>query len=259
MNLRFWFFNFSIFFFFFSKSWNGGNLVIVRRRFLSRLEAIIFERDEIKKNIFIDQVRANSQFKRIVLISFNENDVIMRRMIKYDNDEQKINVKMRIYRIYREASLKTRNIIYRQKWKRLTEEDEDRRVYEMMIDKKWIRNWKYRFYDHMRRSRHTRNILSIAFKRRTLFEENSDSYFEHRVYRKNQISTVETKSAMKEIIDEIESLTRQMKKSLKKIKSTVEDEKSKEIDNFAKELTRLTNAITMIMSKFAKEMNNWKR
>jgi hypothetical protein len=24
-------------------------------------------------------------------------------------------------------------------------------------------------------------------------------------------------------------------------------------------LTRLTNAITMIMSKFAKEMNNWKR
>jgi hypothetical protein len=98
--------------------------------------------------------------------------------------------------------------------------------------------------------------LSIAFKKRALFEKDNDSYFEHRTYRRNQISTVEAKSAMKEIIDEIESLTRQMKRSLKKIESTVEDEKLKEINNFAKELTRLTNAITMIMNKFAEEMNN---
>ncbi len=180
-------------------------------------------------------------------------------MIEYDNDEQKIDVKKKIYRIYREASLKTKDIIYRQKWERLTKEDEDRRVYEMMIDKRWIRDWEYRFYDHMRRSRHTRIILSIAFKKRALFEKDNDSYFEHRTYRRNQISTVEAKSAMKEIIDEIESLTRQMKRSLKKIESTVEDEKLKEINNFAKELTRLTNAITMIMNKFAEEMNNWKR
>jgi mevalonate kinase len=108
----------------------------------------------------------------------------------------------------------------------------------------------------MRRSRHTRIILSIASKRRALFEEDSDSYFEHRAYRRNQISVVEAKNAMKEIIDEIESLTSQMKECLKKIESAVEDEKLKEIDNFAKELTRLTNAITVAMSKFAEEVNN---
>ncbi len=164
-----------------------------------------------------------------------------------------------MYRIYREISLKTRDIIYRQRWKRLTEENENRRVYEMMIDKKWTRDWNYRFYDHMRRSRHTRIILSIAFKRRTLFKEDSDLYFEHRAYRRNQISTIKAKNAMKEIIDEIKSLTKQMKKCLKRIESIVENEKLKEINNFAKKLTRLTDAITMIMNKFAKEMNNWKR
>jgi hypothetical protein len=50
---------------------------------------------------------------------------------------------------------------------------------------------------------------------------------------------------MKKIIDEIELLTRQMKKCLKKIESIVENEKLKKINNFAKKLTRLTNAITM--------------
>jgi mevalonate kinase len=108
----------------------------------------------------------------------------------------------------------------------------------------------------MRRSRHTRIILSIAFKRRTLFKEDSDLYFEHRAYRRNQISTIKAKNAMKEIIDEIKSLTKQMKKCLKRIESIVENEKLKEINNFAKKLTRLTDAITMIMNKFAKEMNN---
>jgi hypothetical protein len=94
-----------------------------------------------------------------------------------------------------------------------------------------------------------------TFKKRTLFKEDNDSYFEHKVYRRNQISAIEAKSAMKEIIDEIESLTRQMKKCLKKIESIVENEKLKEINNFAKELTRLTNAITMTMSKFVEKIN----
>jgi hypothetical protein len=98
-----------------SSSIMTSNIMFDLEKFFSRLEAIIFERDEIEKSIFIDQVRADSQLKRIVLISFNENDVIMRRMIEYDNDEQKINVKNETYRTYREASLKTRNIIYKQK------------------------------------------------------------------------------------------------------------------------------------------------
>jgi CRISPR/Cas system CSM-associated protein Csm2 small subunit len=61
---------------------------------------------------------------------------------------------------------------------------------------------------------------------------------------------------MKEVIDEIESLARQMKECLKKIESIVEDEKLKEINNFAKELARLTDAITVTVSKFAEEMND---
>jgi hypothetical protein len=46
-----------------------------------------------------------------------------------------LNIKNESYRVYREVSLKIKNIVYRQKWKRLTKEDERRRVYKMMIDK----------------------------------------------------------------------------------------------------------------------------
>jgi hypothetical protein len=91
-----------------------SNAIFDLKDFLSELETIIFERDEIEKDISIDQVRFDSQLKQIMLASFNENDVIMRRVIEYDNEEQKIDVKKRTYRVYREASLKTKNIIYRQ-------------------------------------------------------------------------------------------------------------------------------------------------
>ncbi len=110
----------------------------------------------------------------------------------------------------------------------------------------------------MKKFRHTRIILFVAIKKRILYEENSDSYLEHKIYRRNQISSNKAKSAMKEVIDEIESLARQMKECLKKIESIVEDEKLKEINNFAKELARLTDAITVTVSKFAEEMNDWK-
>jgi hypothetical protein len=58
------------------------------------------------------------------LTSFNENDAIMRRMIKYDNEKWKLNIKNELYRVYREISLKIKNILYRQKWKRLTKKNE---------------------------------------------------------------------------------------------------------------------------------------
>jgi hypothetical protein len=90
------------------------NTIFDLKNFLSELETITFERDEIEKDVSIDQVRSDSQLKRIILTSFNENDVIMRRVIEYNNEEQRINVKRETYRVYREVSLKTRDIIYRQ-------------------------------------------------------------------------------------------------------------------------------------------------
>jgi hypothetical protein len=90
-----------------------SNIVFDLEDFLSKLETIIFERDEIKKDVLINQVRFNSQLKRIILTSFNENDVIIRRIIVYNNEEQRINVKKRTYCVYREISLKTKNTIYR--------------------------------------------------------------------------------------------------------------------------------------------------
>jgi hypothetical protein len=92
-----------------------SNAIFDLERFLSELETIIFDRDEIKKSVSIDQIRVDSQLKRIVLTSFNENDAIMRRMIKYDNEKRKLNIKNESYRVYREVSLKIKNIVYRQK------------------------------------------------------------------------------------------------------------------------------------------------
>ncbi len=112
-----------------------SNAIFDLKKFLSKFETIIFNRDEIKKNVSIDQIRVDSQLKQIILTSFNKNDAIMRKMIKYDNEKRKLNIKNKSYRVYREISLKIKNIVYRQKWKRLTKENEKRRVYKMMIDK----------------------------------------------------------------------------------------------------------------------------
>jgi hypothetical protein len=89
------------------------NMIFNLKRFFSRLEAIIFERNEIERKIFMNQVRIDSQFKKIILASFNENEVIMRRIVEYDDHENKISIKDSKYKIYKKTSLKTRNIIYR--------------------------------------------------------------------------------------------------------------------------------------------------
>jgi hypothetical protein len=89
------------------------NVIFDLEDFLFDLKKIIFERDEIEKEIFIEQVRSNSQLKRIVLASFNENETIMRRVIEYDSQEFKIATKRVEYKTYRETSLKFKDIIYR--------------------------------------------------------------------------------------------------------------------------------------------------
>jgi hypothetical protein len=92
-----------------------SNAIFDLKKFLSKFETIIFNRDEIKKNVSIDQIRVDSQLKQIILTSFNKNDAIMRKMIKYDNEKRKLNIKNKSYRVYREISLKIKNIVYRQK------------------------------------------------------------------------------------------------------------------------------------------------
>ncbi len=234
-----------------------SNIVFDLKKFLFELE-IIFERDEIEKEVSIDEIRVDLQSTRIVLIFFNENEAIMRRIIEYDNEKQKLNIKNETYRIYREISLKIRDIIYRQEWEQLIKENEDRRVYEMMINKEWTQEWDYRFYNHMKKSRHIRITLSIAIKRRMLFEESDDQYLEYRIYKRNQISAVEAKKTMKKAIEEIESLTKQIKNRLRRVQLMKKNERLDVMNNFAKNLTRLSNAVTIIMNKFVEEMNDWK-
>ncbi len=112
----------------------------------------------------------------------------MKRIIKYDNEKQKINVKKEMYRIYRGISLKTRNIIYRQKWKKLTKENEDKRVYEMMNDKKWIRDWDYRFYHHMQRSRHIcwQHLKKERYLKKTMIRILNTKFIEEIKYQRSK-------------------------------------------------------------------------
>jgi hypothetical protein len=93
----------------------ASNIVFDLKNFLSSLKIIICERNEIEKNMFIEQMRTNSAFKRIILEFFNESTVIMRRVVNYDSQRSMINVKESQYKTYRETSLKEKNIIYRQK------------------------------------------------------------------------------------------------------------------------------------------------
>jgi hypothetical protein len=233
-----------------------SNAIFDLKEFLSELETIIFDREKIKKNVSIDQMRADSQFKRIILASFNENDAIMRRMIKYDIERQKLNIKNESYRVYREIFLKIKNIVYRQKWKRLTKKNEERRVFEIISEKEWIKKWEYRLYDHMRKFKHIRNILSTTFKRKILFDERSDFYLKYRIYRRDRVSSAKVEKVMNEAIKKIKSLTIQLRKCLNQMRWIDVKKKLKSMNNFAKELTRLINSITIIMNKFAKKSND---
>ncbi len=107
----------------------------------------------------------------------------------------------------------------------------------------------------MRKFKHIRITLFAAIKRRILFEEDNDSYLEYKAYRRNQISAIKTKSVMKEIIDTTESLTEQMKRYLKHVQLIIENEKLNMMNNFAKKLTRLTDTITMTISKFVEKIS----
>jgi hypothetical protein len=92
-----------------------AHIIFDLKDFLSSLKTIIFDKDEIEKDVLIDQVQADFISKRIVLKSFNESEAIMRRIVDFDNQENKISTKSVEYKIYKDASLKIRNIIYRKK------------------------------------------------------------------------------------------------------------------------------------------------
>jgi hypothetical protein len=62
-----------------------SNIVFDLESFLSNLKIIICERNEIKKSILIEQMITNSALKKIILKFFNENTIIMRRIINYDS------------------------------------------------------------------------------------------------------------------------------------------------------------------------------
>jgi hypothetical protein len=128
----------------------------------------------------------------------------------------------------------------------------------MINEKKLVKKWKYRSYNHMRKFKHIKNILSTTFKWKILFEEDNNLYLKYRIYRKNRMSSIKIDEIINEAIKKIESLTIQLKEYLNQTRSIDAKEKLKSVNNFAKKLTRLINAIIIIMSKFAKKSNDWK-
>jgi predicted RNA-binding protein with EMAP domain len=108
----------------------------------------------------------------------------------------------------------------------------------------------------MRHSKHTRSIITAATKRVILLSEEEDSYLEHRVYRRNAVSSIKTKETMKEIVETIESLIRQLKKCVMRSEQIVDEEKLETMNDFAESLAKLIDQIVVIQEKFSEEMND---
>ncbi len=236
----------------------ASNIVFDLEKFLFELEKMIFERDEIEKKIFIDEVRVDSQLKRIILTSFNENEVIMRRIVEYDDHENKMLAKAFEYKIYRETSLKTKNIVYRREWKHLIELEKERKVFNVMTLKKWTNEWEIKNYDHLKRIKHVRVVMTSAKKRKILTQKEDDSYQKVRDLERNIARVTNVRKAMNEANESIDSLTRRMKKLIVVSVETKENEIRKMRDDFIENLAKMIDEIALTFERFQKDIMRWK-
>jgi predicted RNA-binding protein with EMAP domain len=99
-------------------------------------------------------------------------------------------------------------------------------------------------------------MISIATKKIILFNEEEDSYLEHRVYRRNAVSLIKATETMKKIIETIESLIEQLKECVTRSEEIVDEERLEAVNDFAEDLAKLIDQMIMIQKKFSEEMNN---
>ena len=84
-------------------------------KIFSEMNDIFFVRIFKKKKFFLKKLRADLVLRRLIINNFNEQFIIMRKMINYTITKIKINDKNKKYRIFRKTSMKTKNIVYKQK------------------------------------------------------------------------------------------------------------------------------------------------
>jgi hypothetical protein len=98
----------------------------------TRLEWITFTERELEKCIPVDQVRADSTSKRIVLASFNEEEAVMSVVDDFDSQRTKIATKHADYKILSRSVSYGKNIIYRSEYNNYIR-SVNRRVYVSLL------------------------------------------------------------------------------------------------------------------------------
>ncbi len=81
--------------------------------YVTELEDILFHRENVKKEVIIDQIRDDSQSRRIVIASFSTIGVIQRQATGFDSKRKRILVQDSLYKIYR-GSVKIKEISHKQ-------------------------------------------------------------------------------------------------------------------------------------------------
>lgn len=101
-------------------------------------EKAVFSRVDIEQDVSLKLMRENSKSRRIVLTLFNEDDAIIRWIIEYTMNDNKMNIKdKREYRAFREITMWSIEIVYKRDWEKIDEAKKERRVFNIMQDKKW--------------------------------------------------------------------------------------------------------------------------
>lgn len=85
------------------------------KKMLFKFDDFIFVKKNVKKKIVLKKLRFDSISRRIIIESFNEFFVFMKKMINFTMNEKKIKNKIENYKIFREMSMKQFDIVYRKK------------------------------------------------------------------------------------------------------------------------------------------------
>ncbi len=111
-----------------------------KRNFVQTRLKEIFHRKNVKKKVIIDQIRDDPQSRRIVIASFSKVGGIQRQATGFDSKRKRILVQDSPYKIY-QGSVKSKEISYKQDWKEPSEKEEDRRVFNTLVEKGWTKGW----------------------------------------------------------------------------------------------------------------------
>jgi hypothetical protein len=234
------------------------NTVFDLEGFIPGLEAIICGKDGIEKGIPIGQVRTDPMPKRIVLASFNEGGAIMRRVVDYSSQGIKMDTKDPKYKVYRGASLKKGDIIYRLGWENLKDEEEGRKVFAAMAEKGWTTGWGIRSYDHLKKAKYIRSVVAASRRRQLLAQEGDDPYQENRGYVRNQANAEQLGEAMVKANGDIGPIARGLEELAGRSIGAGQNRIREIGDDFVELLARIADEAILALGHFQEGITKWK-